>query len=304
MHDVNWDDLRMLLAVFRAGSFSAGARELGLGSSTVSRRAAAIEEALGVRLLQRTPEGLLATTAGEHLRELAEQSEAGLVAFRRAIAGGDMRLGGVVRLAIPDLAAKLLMPTLAEFERRYPGIALDIAAGREHVDLLRGEADVAIRNTNSAPESAVGRRLGTLEVAMYVSRTSRGEAPPYISLGGELRLPDWYRARFPNSRLGMRVNSLSLVFEAVRAGLGAGALPVCIAGALPEFRRMDGLPGYELGVWALTHADLRRTARVRVLLDWLGAVVPGLLSSGNDEALGAKAQPKGERLAMGTATSP
>ena len=302
MLDVNWDDLRMLLAVFRAGSFSAGARALGLSHSTVSRRTAALEKSLGVKLLQRTPEGLLPTTAGERIRELAEQSEANLDATVRTITGGDQRLVGTVRLAIPDLAAYLLMPALGEFAERYPGVTLDLVAGRGHVDLLRGEAEVALRMTNRAPESAVGRRLGPLEMAMYVARESPHETPPYISTSNHLHVPRWYQARFPDARLGVRVNKFLPLLEAVRAGVGAGALPLCVANRMPDLRRVEGLPTYEFGVWALTHADLRETARVRVLLDWMAEVAPRLLSTSSDGEPEAEAQADKEQHTVGAAT--
>ena len=280
MHnDLDWDDLRMLLAILRAGSFLGGSRALEISHSTASRRIAALEETLGVQLLERTPDGLLPTAAGEHVRELAERAEADMLALRRTIAGQDMRLHGTVRVAMPYLLATyLLMPAFAEFARRYPDITLELVASYEHADLLRREADVAIRVTNAPPQSAVGRRIATLETALYVARKSKATAPPYVGLDDGRPVPRWYHEHAPGAPLGVRVNDYPLAIEAVRAGMGAAALPVCVAERQTGLRRLAPLPEQDVGLWVLTHADLRRTARIRALLDWLAEALPPLLT--------------------------
>ncbi|MEM7151679.1 MAG: LysR family transcriptional regulator [Myxococcota bacterium] len=279
MHnDLDWDDLRMLLAILREGSFLGGARTLEISHTTASRRTAALERALGVQLLERTPDGLLPTAAGEHVRDLAERAEADMLALRRTIAGQDMRLFGTVRVAMPYLLATyLLMPTLADFARQYPDITLELVASYEHADLLRREADVAIRVTNDPPQSAVGRRIATLETGLYVARKSRTSTPAYVGLDDGRPVPRWYHARYPEAPLGVRVNDYPLLLEAVRSGLGAAALPMCVAERQTGLRRVAPLPEQDVGLWVLTHADLRRTARIRALLDWLAEALPPLL---------------------------
>lgn len=276
-NEPSWDDLRIILAVLRAGSFLGGARSLGISHSTASRRIAALEAALGTRLLERTPDGLVPTAAGERMHDVAQRAEAEIQQLARTIAGGDARLRGTVRVAVPYLlATHLLMPVFAEFARHYPEIQLELIASYEHADLTRREADVAIRVTDAPPRSAVGRRIATLEVALYgpSARKARRSPLPYVGLDDGRPVPRWYRERWPGASLGVRVNDYPLALAAVRAGLGAAPLPACVAEGQPGLRRLAPLPQLEVGLWLLTHADLRRAARIRALLDWLVEALP------------------------------
>ncbi|MCH9684336.1 MAG: LysR family transcriptional regulator [Deltaproteobacteria bacterium] len=278
---MSWDDLKTVLAVLRAGSFLNGARALGVSHSTASRRITALEAMLGVKLLERTPEGLVPTAAAEQIRDVAERTEADVLDLQRAIAGGDTRLSGTVRVAVPYLfAVYMLMPMFQEFRQRYPDIQLEIIAGYAHTDLTRREADVAVRVTDSPPESAVGRRIATLDVALYgpASAPHRPKHPlPYVALDDGSPIPRWYVERYPNATLGPRVNDYPLALEAVRAGLGATALPTCVADQQSGLRRIIHLPDLRVGLWLLTHADLRKTARVRAVLDALAQALPARL---------------------------
>ncbi len=281
---MRWDDLRLVLAVVRAGSFLGGARALGLSHSTASRRIGALEAELGVQLLERTPDGLSPTTAGEHMLAVAERAEADVLGLQRAIVGKDARLHGTVRVAIPYLfATYLFMPAFAGFGRRYPDIELSLVAGYQHADLTRREADAAIRVTNDPPESAVGRRIATMEVALYgpTARRARRAPLPWVGLDDGRPVPRWYQAQHPNAPMGVRVNDYPLALEAVRAGLGAAVLPACVADGQSGLRRLESRPELSVGLWLLTHADLRRTARVRALLDWLAEALPPLVGVGD-----------------------
>ncbi|MEM9453219.1 MAG: LysR family transcriptional regulator [Myxococcota bacterium] len=280
--DPSWDDLRTVLAVLRAGSFLGGARALGISHSTASRRIAALEAALGVALIERTPDGLVPTAAGQQMHDVAERAEAEIQGLTRSIAGRDSRLFGTVRVAIPYLlATSLLMPAFAQFVGRYPDIQLELVASYGHVDLTRREADVAIRVTDAPPQSAVGRRIGTLDVALYGPRARRARHSPlpYVGLDDGRPVPRWYHERWPDAVLGVRVNDYPLALEAVRAGMGAAVLPVCVAERQAGLRCLMALPERGVGLWLLTHADLRKAARVRALLDHLGDALPLLLNT-------------------------
>lgn len=283
MHnEPSWDDLRIMLAVVRAGSFLGGARALGISHSTASRRIAALEVTLGVELLERTPDGLVPTPAGEQMRDVAERTAAEILGLTRAIEGRDTQLYGTVRIAMPYLlATDLLMPVFAGFARRYPEVKLELVASFAPADLTRREADVAIRVTDAPPQSAVGRRIATLEVALYgpTQRKARGGPLPYVGLDDGRPAPAWYVERCPGATLGVRVNDYPLALEAVRAGLGAAALPACVAEGQAGLRRMAALPELGVGLWLLTHADLRKAARIRAVLDWLAEALPPLVAA-------------------------
>ena len=183
----NWDDLRVFLAVARAGSLSGAARTLGVNHSTVFRRIGAFEAALGVRLFERQPGGYLLTPAGEELRDGALRVEEEIANLSRKVAGQDLRLSGTVRVTTIDMLAFGLLPRhLAGFRDAYPGIEVDLVVGNATLNLSRREADVALRVGNAPAETLVGRRVGRLAFAVYGSAGYRARRPE-----PDLALHDW-----------------------------------------------------------------------------------------------------------------
>ena len=122
----NWDDLRLFLAVARAGTLSGAAREIGVNHSTVFRRIGAFEDTLGVRLFDRLPNGYALTAAGEEMHESALRVEEEIAALDRRVTGQDLRLSGMVRITTVDMLAQGLLPRhLLAFRRAYPGRLYD-----------------------------------------------------------------------------------------------------------------------------------------------------------------------------------
>src|SRR5262249_41615405 len=142
---VDWNDLRYFLAIARAGTLVGAGRELGVEHTTVSRRLAALETTLGTRLFVRGPEGLLLTGAGTDILPCAEAVAAQIEAIERRISGGDSRVEGVVRLAIPESMNQYTMQMLAALRERYPALRVEVLTDNRAFDLRRGEADVALR---------------------------------------------------------------------------------------------------------------------------------------------------------------
>jgi molybdate transport repressor ModE-like protein len=168
--NMEWDDLRVVLAVGRQGSLSGAARDLSINHSTVFRRINAIEEKLGLRLFERLPTGYILTEAGESMVASAERIEAEIYGLSRQLVGGDMRLSGLLRVTAPDaLALKVLMPHFARFCLIYPDIRFELSIDNSFLDLSMREADVAIRSTTNPPEWNVGRRLCNLDTTVYGS---------------------------------------------------------------------------------------------------------------------------------------
>jgi len=268
-------DLRTLLAIAREGTLAGAARRLRVNHSTVFRRLAAIEARLGTRLFERQGGSYATTAAGEDLLRTAERVEAEVEALERRLSGQDLRLTGNLRLTAPDdIAEALLMPLLAEFRQAYPDITVELAVDNRMLNLTRREADIALRPTRRPPENLAGRRVAALASAVYgaaqtaVDPTERwiaweeGAGPPLAAR--------WIAERVDRSAVGYRSNSMLNQASAARAGLGLAVLPCFLGDSDPTLRRVEGpLPELATELWLLTHPDLQRTARIRVLLDLL-----------------------------------
>ena len=277
----DWDDVRFFLAVARTGSLSAAARSLAVNHATVSRRLRALEQRVGARLFERLPGGWTLTAAGADMRASALRIEDEIQGTLRRVSGRDEKLAGPLRVAMSDVAAFTLLPHLRSFSESRPEIQLDLVLSNRLSDLARREADVALRATDAPPEALVGRRLATLATSIYASLEYLGRNPgvsdlrshAWLAFDGALAgIPAarWMQTHAAGARVVARLDSLLLTYDAVRAGLGIALLPTVLGDADPSLRRVD--PGFLLhgsALWALTHADLRTTARVRSFLDFL-----------------------------------
>ena len=168
----SWDDVRFFLAIQRAGSLSAAAGPLNVTQPTCGRRLAALEASLGLRLFDRTPEGLRITTEGQSLLEAATQMEQGAQDFALRATVTDRDLEGVVRIATTELfACSFLTLALQQVREKHPGIRLELVLSNSETDLLRREADIAVRFGPEAsrpkPETLVARRLGDEPFLLY-----------------------------------------------------------------------------------------------------------------------------------------
>ncbi|MFL6635558.1 MAG: LysR family transcriptional regulator [Massilia sp.] len=273
---MDWDDYQYFLAVAGGGSVSAAARRLGQSHSTVLRRLDKLETALDVRLFERFQTGYVLTAGGEELQALLAPIGEGMQDIERKLAGQDAALQGTIRVTTTDTLMAVLLPALAEFRTRYPGIQLQITVDNSFLNLSRRDADVAIRPSNTPPDNLVGRKLGSLRTAPYASTAYLGgRAPggawsayewvaPDDSLA-HLRQARWLREHVPANKVAASVDSLLGMVAAVEAGLGAGMLLCLLADARPGLVRLaDPDPALDTDVWVLTHPDLRRVQRIRV----------------------------------------
>ncbi|EPX81909.1 LysR family transcriptional regulator [Salipiger mucosus] len=278
---LDWTDYETVLRIAEAGSLTGAAQRLGTSHPTMFRRINAVEDRLGVRLFERFRTGYVPTTAGEDLVAAARQIEALTNETERRLAGRDLRPSGVVRLATTDtLLAGLLAPEIACLREREPGIVLEVALSNAVSDLSFREADVAIRPAAAPEPHLVGKRLGRIRQAVYAHRslevapgTDLAELPwigPSASMGyGQLRA--WMRDSGCEAACVARVDSVLGLQAAVRAGIGVAVLPCYLGvsdGELVQVgKEIDALA---VDLWLLTHPDLRRTARVRAVLDYFG----------------------------------
>lgn len=285
----DWDDLRFFLAVARGGSLAAAARLLKVNRSTVFRRVGEFEAALGVLLFERTADGFVPTEAGEEMREIAERVEDELAAMVRGVAGRDQRLTGTVRVATTDsIAFGLLPPHLARFHAAHPGIRVELVATPRLLTFTRREADVAFLAVRNPDGPFVGRRLCGMAVAIYGSTAYFASHPRPRDIDDLSRhaivasddslahfpITRWLKENVADAAVTYRTNSLLMQLAAVRAGIGLAYLPCLLADTVPDL--VPVFPSdVDIGVdlWLCTHADLRRTGRVRAFIDFMAASI-------------------------------
>jgi DNA-binding transcriptional LysR family regulator len=279
---LSWDDLQYFLAVCRKGTVGAASKWLGVNHSTVLRRLASLEQALGVRLFDRLQSGYVLTAHGHELEAglagIAEQVETA----QRRLGGGDIAIQGAIRLTSTDtLIHALLMPYLAEFRALHPLVQIQLVVNNSFLNLTQREADVAVRGSNRPPENLIGRRAGTIQTALYASRgylASLGSAhteadylwvAPDESLA-HLESAKWMRQHVAEERIAIRFDNLIGMTDAVDAGIGVGMLLCPLADMRPGLVRLkEPMRQMDTQIWVLTHPDLKPVARIRALTDFL-----------------------------------
>jgi DNA-binding transcriptional LysR family regulator len=283
----SWDDVRIFLAIHRAGSLSAAAGPLALTQPTCGRRLAGLEAALGMRLFERTPEGLHLTAAGAALVQPAEAMEAGARALALETAGRERDLRGVVRIATTELlAVSFLVDALRPLRARHPEVRFELVLSNEESDLLRREADVALRfgpeGTRPSPDRLVAQKLGDEPFDLYGADAyvaAHGAPPDPAALAGHdvvvysARNPAsaWCAGAFRGANVVLAVPSMLASAAAVAGGLGLGVIPRRAARRFPQLRRL--CPEVARGTgWLIVSPDLRRVPRIRVVADTLAAM--------------------------------
>jgi DNA-binding transcriptional LysR family regulator len=279
-----WDDVRTFLAVAREGSLSGAARLLGVDHATVGRRIALLEDRLGAKLLNRTPEGFGTTAAGEAILTKCQAMEDAALSLERLVAGHDARVDGSVRVTAPDaMSYHLLVPCIAALRASHPALQIDLMTGLRKLDITRREADIAVRVSGARPAepALVCNRLGDIGYALYASASylerrgtpKRGEGlsgHDLITFAGQ----GWPRSlgsffmgeRLEGVRIALRSNDQFSQLRATAEGLGISELPCFLADQNDGVERVwpDEKPALR-PVWLITHEDLRRAARVRLV---------------------------------------
>jgi len=279
---LDWADLQYFAAVVRSGSIAGAARALRVNHSTVLRRIASLEAALGVRLFDRLPGGYALTTEGNELNEQLAGLDEQVDAAQRRLTGRDAAITGTIRLTTTDtLLHGLLMPVLARFHAAHPGVQVQVAINNSFSSLTQREADVALRGSNRPPPNLVGRRVGDIQTALYASRAylkslgRHADIAAYRWVGSDeslahLEQAKWLRRNVDEARVALRVDSLVGMVDAVAHGVGAGLLLCPLADARSELVRLAPPdPALDTQVWILTHPDLRQVARMRVFTQFV-----------------------------------
>lgn len=272
---MDWSLYRTFLEVQRSGTLSGAARILGLTHPTVRRHIDELEEQLGGRLFTRSPSGLIPTELAGRILPEVTQIEASVATIGRSAAQDNCRVAGTVRLAASEMmGAWVLPPMLARVRKAWPGLTFELQISNTEADILRRDADLAIRMVRPRQGSLVAQRVGTIPVGLHAHRdwVDRHGAPASLDdlldarclvgpdkdlgLAGAIGIDP---ARLRRS-LALATDSDVAQFAAIRAGLGVGAVQIPLAQQHRDLVRI--LPGlvHLMEVWLVVHPDSRSSA--------------------------------------------
>lgn len=277
---MDWENLRFFLAVAQSGSLAAAGRQLGVIHTTVMRRIATLEEGLGSKLFERHPAGYTLTTIGQELLETLQPFQEELVAVERKLSGLDQQLTGTVRITTLGLLSPWVCQAIANLRRANPEVRTELLVSTTAASIARHEADVALRVTSAPPEYLVGRRLAELAHGIYAAQSHPAATRQddhfaeydwlsYTDARKELPQARWVAENIPAGRIVLHTNHTKTLASAAAAGVGLALLPCYLGDRQPGLKRLKMLRGFGLHLWLLTHQDLRRSRRIRVVMDCL-----------------------------------
>jgi DNA-binding transcriptional LysR family regulator len=275
----DWDDLRIFLAVARAGSLSSAARGLGVAQPTVGRRITAFERRLGAKLFLSQPSGQALSATGQRMLQYAEHMELEALGALRMASGRDVGLRGrVVITASEWMIRSVLAPLVGPFSASHPELELELLAEIRHLSLLRREADIAVRPSRFEQQDVIERRLATLSFGLYASDAylARYGSPDFstqcagqrlIAMSESLKTiadVEWLAALASRASTVVRTNGREAMVALVQAGVGMACLPRFMGDGAPGLRRVP-TPGAvpERQLWLGLHRDARAVPRVR-----------------------------------------
>jgi molybdate transport repressor ModE-like protein len=277
---LDWEDVRVFLAIARFGSLSAAARSLGINHATVSRRVQSLEASLGEKLVERRPDGYVLTPAGTRAIGPASDMEAAAAILSRG--GENNRPKGLVRVnAPPSLAQAFLVRRLAHLAMEHPGLDIDVATDLRSVSLERRETDIALRLARPEDGDVIAKLLVELGFGFYGTeeccrRIEAGNEPVFVGFDEvNAHLPEalWLARHFPNARMSFRANSQMTQAVAAREGAGLALLPYFVGNADPALAlcTLEHNPPSR-GIWMVTRRQDRKDLPIRVVTEHLQKV--------------------------------
>jgi DNA-binding transcriptional LysR family regulator len=287
--NISWDLYRSFLGVLREGSLSAAARTLGITQPTVGRHIAALEASLNQALFIRAPSGLLPTEAAQALQLHAVEMESAAAAFGRTAQSQGEGVQGCVRITASEVIAVEVLPAiLVPLRERYPDLRIELVPSNQVQDLLRREADVAVRMVRPTQQQLLAQRVGTVEIGLHASQSylarhgtpvSLADLGRHTLIGFDVEPPflrklDKHLGNLQREDFSLRTDSDLAQLALIRAGAGIGGCQSALARADAKLIRI--LPSafsIPLETWVTMHEDLRHSPRCRVTFD---ALVEGL----------------------------
>ncbi|HEX2527570.1 MAG TPA: LysR family transcriptional regulator [Geminicoccus sp.] len=274
---MEWSDLRIFLAIARAGTLGAAARQAGLTQPTMGRRLRALEQAVGQTLFQRTSDGMVLTDEGQSVLAHAERMEEEAIALERQLAGRGGQLSGLLRVSCSDwFGSHVLAPVLAHFASLHPGVTIELLTEARLLSLARREADLVFRIRPFEEPEVVQRRLMHMAYGLYAPVgmdapvAGDGTGCPLVTMDtGFGGMPDvaWLQRMLPRARIAFRSNNRDVQARMCARGVGLAVLPRLLADGMAGLYPVDlGEPPPGRDVWLGYHRDLRRLGRLRALL--------------------------------------
>lgn len=276
---MDWNGLKVFLAIEQSGSLAGAARILDVNHSTVFRRLNTFEKALGARLFERLNEGYVLTPLGEELKEIANRIESGFNELDRRILGRDVQPKGRVRITAPNnLAYRYLPAYLADFNQDYPDIKVELLVSNQEINMNTRQADIAVRVTDAPSEHLVGRNVKTIAWSVYGSVAYRKQygfptnlkdlkQHQFVGASGNMqRLPAfiWLERNF-SENIAARSDDLVSMSWLAQSGHGLALLPN--DQRRPELDTLFDFPhGKSSKLWLLTHPDLRHVERIKLVM--------------------------------------
>lgn len=271
-------DLAVLLALVRCGTLAKAGDRLSMDASTVFRHLQRMERGLGQALFDRSRQGYRALDLALTLAVQAERVESALEEARSSAQLQPDDVTGCVRITTTDtILHGLVAPALKALNKQHPSLRYDLHTGNELASLTRRDADIAVRATKRPPQHLVGKRIGSIQVALYAAK--RAPIKQYDAswlaqaqwVAPDEALPDhpsvvWRRKHFPKLVPGYQVNSILSVMACVSLGLGVGLLPTFLAQGRSDLRQLtDPLDDCQTDLWLLTHPESRHSLRVKTV---------------------------------------
>ncbi|MEO0569248.1 MAG: LysR family transcriptional regulator [Pseudomonadota bacterium] len=268
---LNWDDLKLVLALAETGYVNQAAERLRLDPTTLPRRLRRIEKSLGVKLIERVKGGVVLAPVADELVETARMVEEAVNQTLSADEATD-EVFGMVKVSATDFMFELLAPEFASLLSVHPGLQLDMRPGNTYLSIDKRETDVAIRLGGSPTEGLVGRRLAAIQTAVYGTEPKRltKDGSSWLSWNfprGLVANDAFINTIDPNGRVVARVDSMITQAKFVDTGAGLARLPVAFVEArsdLAGLKRLADAPPVE--AWVVTHEELRNVPRINVVM--------------------------------------
>ena len=285
---MNWDDVRIFLAVARSGQILAASKRLGVNHATLSRRLTTLEEALGTRLFIRRTNGCELTAQGEMFLASAERMETEMLAAQASLGRTDTAIAGTVRIGAPDgFGVSFLAPRLGRLIERHPELRIQLVPVPRAFSLSSREADIAVTLQRPEQGRLVSSKLTDYTLGLYACRS-------YVEAHGAPADPEALRSHrrigyvedllfspslnftgevMRNWDAGFEISSATGQTEAVRASAGIGILHNYIARQYPDLVRVMPRTSIQRTYWTIFHESARELARVRIVADFLHEIV-------------------------------
>ncbi len=279
---MDWNGIRDFLAVIEAGSLTSAAQYLNVSQPTLSRRLSALEEALGAKLIVRTPRHLQLTDAGRRIYKLATRMGEEAVSIENVALGLDKQLAGNVRISVTEIIGiNWLTPILKDFNNSHPGIIIDLQIDNKVANLQKREADIALRLMPPTQQEIVARHIGDIGYALYASRnyveqygnpTTREALADHVAvnLAGHTSTAQWVKQLFTKDKIAFQFSTLLGVHRAVEAGLGIGPLLCYFGDKDPNLVRISfGMEPVLKEAWLCTLPEIHSNARIKAVYNFI-----------------------------------